>query len=416
MTPPRPTVSIIGCRLVPEYHALREFFTRTAQPYEWFEEGSPAADELARVHDIDPASAELPIMIDGEHVVTGATVERVAQVWSMRNVPKHDEYDLVVVGAGPAGLAAAVYAASDGLTTAVIERDVPGGQASHTSLIENFFGFPDGIGGAELASLAMTQAGCFDADILQLRGLERVRRFEDGEIGGFEFTLDDGPIIASKTVIAATGMEWRKLDAPGIAEMLGRGVYYGAGRSEAAQCRDDDVIVVGGGNSAGQAAMFLANSGARVTMLIRAGGLHGMSDYLSERIEAHASIDIMAGEVMEAIAGEHDHLGKVVTKAGMELNTSALFLCLGGVPNIDWTAGLNVRSTKGFILTGPDLQGRPDAFFDLQREPLSMESSSPNFFAAGDVRWGSSRRVGGAVGEGAAAVALVHRALSPVTD
>src|SRR4051795_1722608 len=259
MSPVRPTVQVIGRRDDPEHYKLRDFLTRSAQPYDFFEAGTPEADALL------DGQRELPVVINGDRVFEAATIEMLAEAWGGLDRPRYDRYDLAIIGAGPAGLAAAVYAASDGLRTIVFERDLPGGQASHTSMIENFLGFPEGIGGAELARLAGRQAEKFGAELMILRGVEGSRFDPAGRAtivygGGCEVTAD--------VVIGAPGMVWRRLEVDGVEDLLGRGVYYGAGRSEAAHCSGDDVAVVGAGNSAGQAVMHLANSGARVKMLV----------------------------------------------------------------------------------------------------------------------------------------------------
>lgn len=414
MSPIHPTVQVIGRRHEVSHHELRDFLTRTAQPHDWFEAGSPSARELmARLALDDPP---LPVVVNGDEVIIGATVTKLADAWHTRGTPSRSHYELAIIGAGPAGLAAAVYAASDGLSTLLIERDVPGGQASYTSLIENFFGFPGGIGGAELARLAGRQAEQFGAELLILSGVESGRLAGPD---GVRLTLAGGMKISSTVAIAAPGMEWRRLDAPGVEELRGRGVYYGAGRSEAAQCMNDEVVVIGAENSAGQAVLNLANAGAKVTMVVRGSGLgRNMSAYLVERIERHSLIDVrFETQVVEAHA-EDGHLG-AVTLAGadgrMEVRRAvALFLCIGGTPRSGWAGAVGVRTdAAGYVLTGPDLldAGRRPESWPLDRDPLALETSVPGFFAAGDVRRGSTKRVAGAVGEGAMAVALVHRRL-----
>ncbi len=279
VSPVRPSVTVVGRRLAPADHRLRDLLTRAAQPFAWLEAGTLEADEALSAH--DAADFELPVLIDGEDAIGGASTELLAERWGLNAPPARTSYDLAIVGAGPAGLAAAVYAASDGLSTIVLERDVPGGQASHTSLIENFFGFPEGIGGAELARLAGRQAERFGAELVLLRGVEgsRARRRTIHAAGRRR------PRGRRPATIAAPGMVWRRLDVDGVEELLGRGVYYGAGRSEAAHCGGDDVVVVGAGNSAGQAVMHLGNAGARVTMLVRGDSLSkSMSAYLVHRI------------------------------------------------------------------------------------------------------------------------------------
>jgi thioredoxin reductase (NADPH) len=412
MSPVRPTVQVVGLRLDPQHYALRDFLTRIAQPHEWHDGGSPAAEALLDAH--GAAAAPLPVVIDGEAVIAGATVEQLARAWNARTPPARSHYDMAIIGAGPAGLAAAVYAASDGLSTLLVERDVPGGQAGHTSLIENFLGFPEGIGGAELARLAGRQAERFGAEIVMLRGVTGHEMAADGTV---VLSLDGDLTVGARIALAAPGMEWRRLGAPGIDELIGRGVYYGAGRSEAAQCGGDDVLVVGAGNSAGQAVLNLADAGARVAMLVRGSDLaRTMSAYLVDRIEAHPLIDVrLETQVAEAHA-DGDHLGSVtIADAGGRTErrpARALFLCIGGRPRTAWAAGAGVRTDgAGYILTGPDLleSGRRPAEWPLDRDPLALETSVPGLFAAGDVRHGSAKRVGGAAGEGAMAVALAHR-------
>jgi thioredoxin reductase (NADPH) len=413
MSPVRPGLKVVGRRLESTDHNLRDFLTRAAQPFEWFEAGTPEAEELLVA--LGAADAELPVLVDGEVVIAPATVANVAASWGEGAPPSRSSYDIAIVGAGPAGLAAAVYAASDGLSTVVLEREVPGGQASHTSMIENFFGFPEGIGGAELARRAGRQAERFGAELVLLRGLANSRH--DG-VGCFELEVDGGHRVEVPLMIVAPGMEWRRLEVDGVHDLLGRGVYYGAGRSEAAQCGGDEVIVVGAGNSAGQAVMNLGDSGARVTMLVRDDSLtKSMSAYLVERIEAHPGIVVRLCSEVDAVEADEDGLlASVHVRDGdgtvERLPTKALFLCIGGRPCTGWAEETGVRvGPAGFILTGPDLihKGARPEEWPLERDPLALETSIPGLFAAGDVRHGAPRRVGGAVGDGAMAVALAHR-------
>lgn len=418
MTPVRPAVTVVGRRLDPEHHRLRDFLTRSAQPYDWLEAGTPEADELLARRGL--AGAGLPVLLEDDGAIPSATLERVADAWRVSDPPRHDEYDLAIVGAGPAGLGAAVYAASDGLRTLVVEGDLPGGQASHTSLIENFFGFPEGIGGAELARLAGRQAERFGAELVLLRG---VTGSSHSLHNGFTAQVDGGHEVRASVVIAAPGMVWRRLDVPGVEDLLDRGVYYGAGRSEAAECSGDDVIVVGAGNSAGQAAMNLGNAGARVTMVVRGGSLSkSMSAYLVQRIEAHPMIEV---RLRMQLVGVESEAGRLVAAdmrgpdGAERVGVVAIFLCLGGEPRTAWAAGIGVATDPGgFILTGPDLldAGRRPHGWPLDRDPLALETSVPGLFAAGDVRHGSIKRVAGAVGEGAMAVALTHRRLDELAQ
>jgi thioredoxin reductase (NADPH) len=414
MSPVRPAVTVIGHRLDPEHYRVRDFLTRIAQPYEWHEADSEEAGELLRRH--DAADAALPVVLDGEEVIAGATVAGLAHAWGELVVPSRAHYDVAIVGAGPAGLAAAVYAASDGLSTLLVEREVPGGQASYTSLIENFFGFPDGIGGAELARRAGRQAEGFGVDLVMLRGVVGHDVAPDGLV---RLELAGDVTVTARVAIAAPGMEWRRLEVPGLDELLERGVYYGAGRSEAAQCGGDEVVVVGAGNSAGQAVLNLARAGARVTMLVRGDDLaKSMSAYLVDRIAANPLIDVRLSSQVAGVDADGDRLG-TVTVAGPggtseRRRARAMFVCIGGEPRTGWAARAGVRTdARGFVLTGPDLleDGRRPADWPLERDPFPLETSVPGFFAAGDVRSGSTKRVAGAVGEGAMAVALAHRRL-----
>ena len=414
MSPVRPTVIVVGRRLEPEDHRLRDLLTRIAQPFEWIEAGTPEAQKVLRAHGLDDARP--PVVIDGDESIDAATVERLVEEWRLTAPPSRREYDLAIVGAGPAGLAAAVYAASDGLSTIVIERDVPGGQASHTSLIENFFGFPGGIGGAELARLAGRQAEGFGAELVFLRGVTGSHSVPGGP---FALNLEGDHQVEARVAIAAPGMVWRRLPVEGIDELLGRGIYYGAGRSEAVHCGDEDVVVVGAGNSAGQAVMHLAGAGARVTMVVRGDRLgKSMSAYLVDRIAEHPLIQVRLRTEVTAVAGDGGRLSGVTVRDAARhaepLPARTLFLCLGGEPRTGWAAEAGVAvDPAGFILTGPDLldQGRRPRGWPLDRDPLALETSVPGLFVAGDARHGSTKRVAGAVGEGAMAAALVHRRL-----
>lgn len=409
----RPDVVVIGRRLDPESHRIRDLLTRAAQPYEWVEAGSAEAAELLAGRGL--SEADLPVVIDAEGVVREATAARLVEQWRMNAPPRLERYDLAIVGAGPAGLAAAVYAASDGLRTVVIEETVPGGQASHTSRIENFFGFPEGIGGAQLARLAGRQAEQFGAELVLFRPVTGSLARADGS-----FEIDLGPHrVGARVAIVAPGMLWRELEVEGVEQLLGRGVYYGAGRSEAGQCRGDEVVVIGAGNSAGQAVLHLADAGARVRMVVRGDDVgRSMSAYLVERIAAEDGIEVQLRSEVVALEAGADRLAAVTVRDGNgETETvpaTALFICIGGTPRTAWAPERGVAlDRRGFVLTGPDLLAggrRPDGW-PLDRDPLAVETSVPGMFAAGDVRSGSTKRVAGAVGDGAMAVALAHRRL-----
>jgi thioredoxin reductase (NADPH) len=411
--PPRPTVKVVGRRRDPEDYRLRDWLTRAAQPHEFYEAGTAQAQAVLAEAGAD--GAELPVVVDGDTFHARATVERLAEAWAVFAQPRHAHYDLFIVGAGPAGLAAAVYGASDGLSTAVAEEDLPGGQAGYTSMIENFFGFAEGIGGAELSRLAGRQAERFGAELLILNGVVR-GHLTPGEMPRAE--LASGDEVTADIVIVAPGMEWRRLELDGIEELVGHGVYYGAGRSEAVQCAGEHVMVVGAGNSAGQAVMNFASAGARVTMVVRGEGLRtSMSAYLVDRIEASGAIDVRLRSQVTELHEENGLEAVTVESADgppETMRVMGLFLCIGGVPRTAWAPSSGVKTdAKGFILTGPDLleNGRRPDGWPLDRDPLALETSLPGVFAAGDVRHGSVKRVGGAVGEGSMAIALAHHRL-----
>jgi thioredoxin reductase (NADPH) len=416
VSPVRPTQQVVGRRLDAEHYRVRDFLTRAAQPYEWYEAGSADADQLlASLGLVDPT---LPVVVDGDRTLEGATVDRIVDAWGGRQPAKRAHYDFVVIGAGPAGLAAAVYAASDGVSTLVCDRDLPGGQASYATKIENFFGFPEGIGGAELARKAGRQAEGFGAELMLLRGVRGSRLNGHEEPVGL--ILEDDSEVSASVVLAAPGIDWRRLEVDGIDDLMGHGVYYGAGRSEAAQCAGQSVVVVGAGNSAGQAVLNFANQSARVTMLVRGDRLSkSMSAYLIERIEPHPLIDVRLETQLSALREDGDTLtaatftdsaGKTETRA-----VNGVFLCIGGRPHTDWCPREHVLTdAAGYILTGQDLlqDGKPPGCWPLERDPLPLETSRVGLFAAGDVRHGSTKRVAAAVGEGSMVAALIFSRLA----
>jgi thioredoxin reductase (NADPH) len=399
-----------------EHYRLRDFLTRSAQPYDWYEAGSPDADRL--LGGLGLAGAHLPVLVDGDDSYQAATVESIAKAWGAFQPAKQKHYDFVVIGAGPAGLAAAVYAASDGLSTLVCDRDVPGGQSSYATMIENFFGFPDGIGGAELARLAGRQAERFGAELMLMRGIRGSRM--NGLDEPVELILEDNSEVTASVVLAAPGMDWTRLDLDGIDDLIGDGVYYGAGRSEAAQCAGQDVVVVGAGNSAGQAVLNFANQTARVTMLVRGDRLSkSMSAYLIERIDAHPLIDVHLETQLTELHASDGRLS-AVTFADSAGNSETrrvdgVFLCIGGNPHTEWCSREHVLTdARGYILTGRDMSndGRLPDCWPLQRDPFPLETSRVGLFAAGDVRHGSTKRVAAAVGEGSMVASLIFSRLA----
>jgi len=400
-----------------EHYKIRDFLTRTAQPYEWYEAGSADADELLETLGlVDPT---LPLLVDGERTFQPATVDSLVTAWGGRRPAKRQHYDFVVIGAGPAGLAAAVYAASDGLSTLVCDSDVPGGQASYATRIENFFGFPEGIGGAELARLAGRQAEKFGAELMLMRGV-RGSRFTGRYDEPVGLILQDDSEVTASVVLAAPGMDWTRIELDGIDDLIGHGVYYGAGRSEAAQCAGQSVVVVGAGNSAGQSVLNFANQTARVTMLVRGDSLtKSMSAYLIERIEQHPLIEIHLETELTALHTDNGRLTAVTfaDSAGRAetRELGSVFLCIGGRPHTEWCSREHVvTDSRGFILTGQDLarDGKLPDCWPLERDPLPLETSRVGLFAAGDVRHGSIKRVAAAVGEGSMVASLIFSRLA----
>nr|WP_228509042.1 FAD-dependent oxidoreductase [Herbiconiux sp. VKM Ac-1786] len=327
--------------------------------------------------------------------------------------PKLAEYDLSIYGAGPAGLSAAVYAASEGLRVVVVEREAVGGQAGCSSLIENYLGFPHGIAGADLAERARQQAVEFGAELLMMRaGVQG--EFHDGRIHA---RLADGSTLVARSNICATGVEWRRLGLDREDELLGLGLYYGAGTSEAPECAGEQVFVVGGGNSAGQAVMNLAAHAARVTMLVRGADLSDtLSSYLAMRVMAQPNVDIRLNTRITALHGDDGLTGLTLedslTGERQDVAASRVFVCIGGSPDTDWAEATPiVRDRLGYLVTGPDLTAGDLAAWPLERHPFFLETSVPGSFAAGDVRQNSVKRVASAVGEGAMAVTFAHRYL-----
>jgi thioredoxin reductase (NADPH) len=324
-------------------------------------------------------------------------------------------YDLVVVGGGPAGLGAAVYGASEGLRTLLVERAATGGQAGQSSRIENYLGFPRGLSGAELAQRARDQALRFDVEILTTAEVMSIEPRGDGRVVRFADASD----VTAHAVVLATGVSYTRLPAPGLADLAGRGVYYGAAAHEAASCKGHDVYVIGAANSAGQAALFFARTARRVVLVVRADSLRrSMSEYLVSRIEEAPTIDVLTcTEVVEAKGSEHlETLTLQDNTDGSRRDVSAayMFIFIGAAPLTDWLGPAFARDSRGFLLTGPallDAKGKPPREWPLERDPYHLESSVPGVFVAGDVRAESVKRVASAVGEGAMAVTLVHRYL-----
>ncbi|APS23361.1 chemotaxis protein CheY [Streptomyces sp. Tue 6075] len=410
---PVPETKIVGHRWSAPSSRVREFLARNQVPYRWYSSDEPEGLRLLEAAGTDDRCLPLVLTSDGTVLTEPEPADLAAHV-GLATTPAAEFYDLVVIGGGPAGLGAAVYGASEGLRTVLVERSATGGQAGQSSRIENYLGFPYGVSGAQLTSRARRQATRFGAEILTARevtGLEvngaaRLVRFSDGSA------------IAAHSVILATGVSYRKLSAPGCDDLTGRGLYYGSALTEAAACEGQDVYIVGGANSAGQAAMYLSRGAKTVTLLVRGGSLDAsMSYYLIQQIEETANITVRLRTVVDAAHGT-EHLERLTLKDTLkgkneEVDAQWMFAFIGAAPLTDWLEGTVLRDPRGFILAGPDLtpDGRPPADWELDRPPYHLETSAPGVFVAGDARALSAKRVASAVGEGAMAVMLVHRYL-----
>jgi thioredoxin reductase (NADPH) len=409
-------VRLIGKAQSGEAFALRDFLQRSVVAFDWIEFGrDERIDDGLAISEGEAQRLPIVQLPDGVRLYA-PSVRELAQHLGWVTQPRFKEYDVSIYGAGPAGLSAAVYAASEGLHAVMIERHAVGGQAGSSSLIENYMGFPNGISGAELAERARQQAVRFGIEILLMR--EGIKAsFVDGKIVA---CLADGSKMVAKTNICATGVEWRRLDLQDEARFVGRGFYYGAGMSEAPLCRNEHVYVVGGANSAGQAAMHLAEYADQVTMLVRGAALkETMSSYLSTRILSHPKIRVrfnaevreLDGDDALQVIGIADRTSGIVER----VPATRLFVAIGGVPNTEWASGTPiVRDPAGFLVTGSDLleNGVWPKAWPLKRQPYHLETSVPGSFAAGDVRHNSVKRVATAVGEGGMAISFVHRHLA----
>ena len=407
-------IRIAGSRWSPQSYAARDFLARNQVPYQWIDiDEDPATREL--VQSLGGESPRLPVVLfpDGTHLIAPGNAELAEKV-GLHTLATRPFYDLVIIGGGPAGLANAVYAASEGLHALLIEQHAPGGQAGTSSMIENYLGFPGGVTGADLAQRAAAQARRFGAEMLIGQPVAGLRREDPYSI----VTLADGHEVSCHTLVLATGMAVRELDVPGVAPLVGSGVYYGAALSEAALHRGQDIAIVGGANSAGQAALFFSRYARNVTMVVRAPALSPkMSRYLVDRIGATGNIQVLTQTELAEACGT-GHLERIVVRdvgsgGSRALDMAALFVFIGVAPRTERFAGFVELDSSGFILTGPDLP-RGSRAWSLERDPLMFETSVPGVFAAGDVRSGANRRVASAVGEGSAAIYSVHRYLQSV--
>lgn len=413
-------IRLLGTRWSPQSYALREFLARNHVPYQWLDVEAAERDaEVRRVlQSVESEDIKLPVLLfpDGERIAQ-PDPSQIADRIGLRTRSDQEFYDLVILGGGPAGLAAAVYGASEGLRTVVVERDAPGGQAGLSSRIENYLGFPSGLSGADLTRRAVAQAKRFGADILAPQRAVALQAD-----GSYRVTsLQDGGRLSSHAVLIATGVQWRKLNVPGADRLTGAGIYYGAGAFEAASCKNEDVFVIGGANSAGQAAMNFAGHARRVIMLVRGESLStSMSKYLIDECARKPNIEVQYGvqlveahgaDRLEAISVRCDRTGEVDKTPAF-----SVFVFIGAEPGTDWLEGVVARDGRGFILTGPDLflNGQRPKGWLLDRDPTLLETSLPGVFAVGDVRHGSVKRVASGVGEGSIAIQFVHQYLAKV--
>jgi len=410
--PPR-EIRVIGHRWSARSYEVRDFLARNLVPFRWYLAEDPEAQRLMSAAGVGDDKLPVVITADGTAMIEPSDAE-LAQHVGLATTPSTDFYDLIVVGGGPAGLGAAVYGGSEGLRTVLIERRATGGQAGTSSRIENYLGFPDGVSGEQLTERARRQAVKFGVELLTARDVVALEQRGNAKVVRF----DDGSQIAGHTVILATGVSYRMLDDPGLTEFTGRGVYYGAATTAGPSCRSQDVYIVGGANSAGQAAMYFCRYATKVTLLVRGTTLDSsMSRYLIDQIENQDNIEVRT--CTEVVGGEgDDHLETLtlLDKASGDSETvpaSWLFVFIGAAPRTDWLDGCLDRDRRGYVLTGPDLvvDGRRPAGWTLERDPYHLEASVPGVFVAGDVRSDSVKRVASAVGEGAMAVTLVHRYL-----
>ena len=415
--PPFEGIRVIGDRWSPELYRTRDFLARNRVPYRWFDvEGSEEARQI--VANAGNGAPKLPLVVydDGSYAEAPENVE-IAERIGLQTRAEQQFYDLVIVGGGPSGLAAAVYGASEGLKTVLIEREAPGGQAGMSSRIENYLGFPAGLSGGDLARRAVDQARRFEVEILTPQEVSAVRVEDPYRI----VTLADGTEISCYALIITTGVSYRKLDAPGVERLTGRGIYYGAAPTEAFACKGEDVYIVGGANSAGQAAMFFSNQARKVFMLYRGDDLRkSMSEYLVKQLEEQDNIEVLLNTNAVGVEGEEhlEHL-TVENSATGETRTvlaHSLFILIGAAPKTEWLDGMVERDERGFILSGPDLMqdGKRPKGWVPDRDPYLLETSVPGIFVAGDVRHGSIKRCASAVGEGSIAVQFIHQYMREV--
>ena len=402
-------VRVLGHRFSKHTHDLRDFLARNRVPGRWLDvEREGEAQELLQVAGVGEERLPVVLLEDGS-VLERPTVMELAERLGVAVAPASEHYDLVIVGGGPAGLAAAVYGASEGLRTVMVESEAPGGQAGQSSRIENYLGFPSGLSGSDLARRATTQARRLGAELLTVSDAVRLRVEGAGRI----VELTGGAQLSANSVLVSSGVSYRMMGAPGFADLTGAGVYYGATLTEARSCAEQHVVVIGGANSAGQAAVYFSSYAQKVTMLVRSDSLaRSMSHYLIEQIAALDNVEVRTGAEAIAAQGPDGRLERLVVRGRDGERTEdvdACFVFIGALPQTDWLDGVVARDERGFILAGADVRERG---WPLRREPQTLETSVPGVFVAGDVRARSIKRVASAVGEGSMAVTLIHQYLA----
>ena len=417
--PPFQGIRVIGHRWSADSHALKDFLGRNGVPYQWLNVESNPEETGALLRKAGLDDGRLPVVLfdDGSHLAE-PNLQELAERMGGRTRAERPFYDLIIVGGGPAGLAAAVYGASEGLDTVLVEREAPGGQAGTSSRIENYLGFPSGLSGGDLARRAVTQARRFGVEIISPQEVVRIR-FEDP----YRYVaLGDDTELSCHALLIATGVQYRTLDAPGVERLTGAGIYYGAAMTEALSCAGDNVYIVGGANSAGQAAMYFARYARQVVLVVRGGSLDSsMSRYLIDEIAGRPNIKVRPRSQVVEARGEARLEGLVIAEASTgrreTVPAKALFIFIGALPQTEWLDGVVQRDPQGFILSGPDLtrddKGRLPGW-TLDRDPFLLETSVPGVFVAGDVRHRSIKRVASGVGEGSIAVQFIHEYLSKV--
>jgi len=410
-------INVVGQQYSQKSHAIKDFLAGNLIPYKWVDvQVSEEGQHLLALNNLTEQDLPVVFFEDGTFLKSPSILE-IAQKAGLNPHVKHDVYDVVIIGGGPAGLAAGVYGASEGLKTLLIERRAPGGQAGTSSRIENYLGFPTGLSGAELTRRAVTQAARLGTELITPQSVKDIQQKD----GYNKIILEDGTIINTRSVIITTGVDYRTLDKKGIADFTGAGIYYGAAMTEAAACKDKEVFIVGGGNSAGQAAMYLSKFAKNVYILIRKEGLEStMSAYLIEQIRGVSNITLKPCTEIEEASGseklEQLVLKDINTKASTQVDADALYIFIGAKPFTDWIALDIIKDEKGFIETGRELKSY-DSFsrvWKQNRDPYLLETSCPGIFAAGDVRAKAMNRVAAAVGEGSMAISFVHKYLAEV--